>query len=72
MENRARRAYLVAAPRAGSSATIGVLLDGLPQRPIHVVGDDLYQVAAGNGSARWRVLTLHVPQGARLYSFTFG
>src|SRR5205823_4405634 len=36
---RARRAYLVAAPPAGRSATIGVALDGRAQTPV-IVRDD--------------------------------
>jgi cytochrome c biogenesis protein CcdA/thiol-disulfide isomerase/thioredoxin len=69
---RARRAYLVAAPPAGRSATIGVSVDGKAASPIHVGDDDLYQVADDDGPSHWRVLTLRPTPGAMLYSFTFG
>jgi cytochrome c biogenesis protein CcdA/thiol-disulfide isomerase/thioredoxin len=67
----APRIYLVAAPPAGSPRTLLAMVDGGASRRIHVVDDDLYELAhfASPGP---HLLTLSVPSGTSLYSFTFG
>ena len=67
----APRIYLVAAPPAGSPRTLSAMVDGGASRRIHVGHDDLYELAhlASPGP---HLLTLSVPSGTSLYSFTFG
>ena len=67
----APRIYLVAAPPAGSPRTLSAMVDGGASRQIHVGHDDLYELAhlASPGP---HLLTLSVPSGTSLYSFTFG
>jgi cytochrome c biogenesis protein CcdA/thiol-disulfide isomerase/thioredoxin len=66
----APRIYLVAAPPA-HPVTLRVTVDGRRRAAVRVLRDDLYQLAhiAGTGS---HLLALSVPEGTRLYSFTFG
>ena len=67
----APRIYLVAAPPTGSPRTLSAMVDGGASRRIHVGHDDLYELAhlASPGP---HLLTLSVPSGTSLYSFTFG
>ncbi len=67
----APRIYLVAAPPAGSPRTLSAMVDGGASRRIRVGHDDLYELAhlASPGP---HLLTLSVPRGTSLYSFTFG
>jgi cytochrome c biogenesis protein CcdA/thiol-disulfide isomerase/thioredoxin len=67
----APRIYLVAAPPAGASGTLSAKVDSQAPRKIRVTHDDLYQLAH-LGTSGPHLLTLSVPKGTTLYSFTFG
>ena len=67
----APRIYLVAGPPAGSSAVLGITVDGKKEPPVRVNAHDLYLLSAKQ-SAGPHVINISVPQGTTLYSFTFG
>ncbi len=77
---RARRVYLVMG--ATSSGSVGVELDGHPI-PAHLAGPDVHGASVAVGfnrlyrlvnlpSVQTHTLTVRVPRGVSVYSFTFG
>ena len=64
---RARFVYIV----LGGKGTVQALIDGKPERTLHVNADRLYTVVSG-AAAREGVLELRFSPGVTAYAFTFG
>ncbi len=69
LQYTAKDVYMVAG--ADAPGTIGVAVDGETRAPYTVTDQTLYTAVDGDGYGS-HLLELHVPQGVRVYTFTFG